>query len=412
MALKNIKVPKKKPRAAARRQSGLAEPVWDGAESWDGKKYHTFRRGAMDNYYFNFKPADLMPSVFHWMKENGYSNDDIKCAKASPFMPVQGAIIARCLTRGMPDYHEKHNEYWISLPGTSGVVKPASKSLREYISVAIERGRPIIEAKQAQQEKEQARQAYKPTIQQVMREASVHIASEVDEFVDNFDYSAQQLKTFDPLRLLRKAQCKPNHARIIRKFYEGELSEAQELNTKVGKRDMDEMREQLEEGYAHLDTKQRKNMLEMFNSIVNACDILIAEAKTTRKPRKAKVKSLDQQVAKMKFKVSDSDYGIASEPATKLIGAVMALVFNCKTRKVGLYIATDPDGFGVKGTSLTNYEETTSIQKTLRKPLEVLPQIRKTTKAKTLKMFEGLKTTETKLNGRFNSEIVILNVFK
>ena len=36
-----------------------------------------------------------------------------------------------------------------------------------------------------------------------------------------------------------------------------------ELNTKVGKRDMDDMREQLEEGYS-LDAKQKKAWLEVY----------------------------------------------------------------------------------------------------------------------------------------------------
>lgn len=412
MALKNIKVPKKKPRAAARRRSGLAEPIWDGALTWSGEKYHRFRQGAFDNYYFNFKPADLTPSVFHWMKENGYTDSDIKCAKASPHIPVQAGIIARCLNNGMPDLHPEQKIYWESLAGTGGELKPVSDALKKHVSTAIERGRPIIEAKIAEQKREAAAQLYKPTIQQVMQQAAVHIVSEVDEFADNFDYDPKALKEFEPVSMLRKAECKPNHARIIRKFYEGELAEIQELNTKVGKRDMDEMREQLEEGYAHLDTKQRKAYLDMLLKIVNACDIIIAEAKTTRKPRKVKAKSPEQLTSKMKFKISDSDYGIASQPPSALIGAVMALVFNCKTRKLGVYVANDPDGFGVKGTTLTNFEETTSIQKTVRKPQEILPQIKKTSKPRTLKLFDGIKTTDTKMNGRFNDETVILNVFK
>ena len=47
------------------------------------------------------------------------------------------------------------------------------------------------------------------------------------------------------------------------------------------------MREQLEEGYAH-GTKQKKAWLEIYFEIVDACDIIIAESKATRKP-KAKV---------------------------------------------------------------------------------------------------------------------------
>lgn len=411
MALKDIKVPKKKARAAVNRRTGHAEPVWDGALDWTGEKFHRFRQGAFDNYYHNFKPADLMPSVWQWMKDNDFTAEEIRCAKASPFMSAQAGIIAKCLVNGMPDLHPEHAIYWESLGGTSGKVRPASESLKKHVLDAIERGRPVVLEKKAQEARENAK-TYKPTIQQVMHETAVSIAGEVDEFMDNFDYDAKKLKEFEPDRLLRKAECKPNHARIIRKFYEGELEEIRELNQKVAKADRDEMREQLEEGYAHLDTKQRKAYLDALVKIVDACDIIIAEAKTTRSPRKVKARSPEQIVSKLKFKTSDSVYGVASVPPAGVVGAVAALVFNCKTRKLGLYVAQDADGFGVKGTSLTNFDETQSLNKTVRKPEEVLPKIKKTTKPRTIKLFSEIKTTETKLNGRFNEETIILNVFK
>ena len=52
-------------------------------------------------------------------------------------------------------------------------------------------------------------------------------------------------------------------------------------------------------------------------------------------------------------------------------------MFNIKTRKIGKYVATNIDpkgmqrqgsGLSVKGTSIIGYNETESIQKTLRKP--------------------------------------------
>lgn len=411
MALKNIKVPKKKARAAVHKRTGHAEPVWEGALEWTGEKFHRFRQGAFDNYYHNFKPADLMPSVWQWMKDNDFTAEDIKCAKSAPFMSAQAGIIARCLVNGMPDLHPEHAKYWESLPGTSGAVKPASDAVRKHVLDAIERGRPVLSEKNAQEAIDRAK-LYKPTIQQVMHETAVNISSEIDEFMDNFDYDTQKLKEFEPDRMLRKRECKPNHARIIRKFYEGELEEIRELNTKVSKADQDEMRIQLEEGYAHLNTKQRKAYLDALIKIVDACDIIIAEAKTTRKPRKVKARSPEQVVSKLKFKTSDSVYGIASVPPAGIVGAVAALVFNCKTRKLGLYVAQDPDGFGVKGTTLTNFDEIQSLNKTVRKPDEVLPKIKKTSKPRTIKLFGELKTTETKLNGRFNEETIILNVFK
>jgi hypothetical protein len=161
-------------------------------------------------------------------------------------------------------------------------------------------------------------------------------------------------------------------------------------------------------------------MLELYRKIVDACDITILESKSQRKPRKIKAKSADDLVKKLQLKTSDSSYGIASVPATGLIGCNIAMVFNTKTRKLGLYYASNVDpkglqregsGLTVKGTTIQGFDPEKSIQKTVRKPAELLPQIKKTTRSKTVKLFDTLKTTETKLNGRMNKDIILLGTF-
>ena len=125
-------------------------------------------------------------------------------------------------------------------------------------------------------------------------------------------------------------------------------------------------------------------------------------------------------VKKLQYKMSDTDYGIASVPPSSLIGANIAVVYNTKNRKLGIYYASNVDpkglmregsGFGVKGTTITGYDEEKSVQKTLRKPKETLGIVKKTTRAKTVKTFQELTTTDTKLNGRFNKETILLAVF-
>ena len=57
-----------------------------------------------------------------------------------------------------------------------------------------------------------------------------------------------------------------------------------------------------------------------------------------------------------------------------LIGATAAVVYQIKFRKIGVLIADDSTGFKVKGTTLTNVNETKSTRKTLRKPIEQLKE--------------------------------------
>jgi hypothetical protein len=68
-------------------------------------------------------------------------------------------------------------------------------------------------------------------------------------------------------------------------------------------------------------------------------------------------------------------------------------------------------GLNVKGTTIKGFDEGKSLQRTVRKPAEFLPQIKKATRAKTEKLFQSLKTTETKLNGRVNGEIILIAAF-
>ena len=421
MALK--KIPRKSRKQRVNRKTGFVDQDWTGWESWDGKKFHTLKRHAIDQYYTNTKPADMHVHTHTWMLQNGYDKNDVRCYKAAPFVSCYLAIYAKLLLNGMPDFNPKEDEYWVSLAGTTGNIFPVSEYMKTKIDEHIEHGKTLVEEKEAKDKAEKARlgNLYKPTIQEVMKETAFAMTQDIEEVVDEWITNPDPaiVKNFDPVKSFRRVGTKANHARIIKTFYEGVYDEMVMLNnmpTASQLKRMDEheadMWSQLAEGYEHYDNNQKKAALLLYKKIMDACDIVIAESKSQRKPRKVKEKSAADKVKKLQYKVSDSDYGIASEPPEKIIGAVACIVFNCKNRKLGIYISTDSDGFAVKGTSLVNYDEANSLQKTLRKPQEQLSTFKKTTKVRATKQFDLLKTTETKLNGRFNKETVILAVYK
>ena len=122
----------------------------------------------------------------------------------------------------------------------------------------------------------------------------------------------------------------------------------------------------------------------------------------------------------MKYQVSDGTLGIASISPTDVVYANELWVYNTKTRKVGVYHARnkDPRGLGrpgagllVKGTTIQDFDEETSVQKTLRKPAEQINNWTGNAKTKFAKTFEEVKTTSTKLNGRMNDTTIILKAF-
>lgn len=413
------------------RKGLLQDPSWEGAEKWSGEKFNKARHAARHYYNSNYALSDLTDYVYEWMgKQEQYTRHDIRAAKLAKSNNVgsTAGIYARMLSMGMPDVHPAFNKYWVSLDGTGDQEpRPTSEFIIKKIEAAIEEGKQIL-AETKEKESEKAN-VYVPSIQERMRDTCGNMVEEIEEFLDSqvTDLDEKAVQEFNPLAILRGKQAKPGHARIIRNWYAGELQEFNELvnlPTAAQLKKMDDRQQdmvaQLKEGYAHLSVKQRKLWQTVLQKISDACDILEKEAKTQRAPRKVKAKSPEDLVKKLKFKSSDATYGIASVPPANLIGANIALVFNTKNRKLGLYYASNVDpkglarvgtGFTVNGTTLQGFDPERSVQRTVRKPSEILPQIKKTTRAKTEKLFATIKTTETKLNGRFNEDTVLLAVF-
>jgi hypothetical protein len=103
---------------------------------------------------------------------------------------------------------------------------------------------------------------------------------------------------------------------------------------------------------------------------------------------------------------------VSIDPKT-IIGAQELWVFNTRTRKIGKYVSTN--GFssgdlGVKGTSITGFDEKKSIQKTVRKPDVTLKEFQKAGKVALRKFLEDIKATDIKLTGRINKDIILLKV--
>ena len=422
---------RKKPRASVYRtpKSKLKEPSWEGWEEWSGEKFHRASVAAGSWYYEYFKVTELQEHIWPWMLANEYVKEDIRKAKAgSVHLSAVVGYNCRQLALGKPDYNPKEAEYWESLPGTSGEQKPTSEFLHKQIKIAIADGTDkVIEAENKKKEEERILAIKKqPSIQDRLRHASLEMTLPIEEFLDSWyaEYDKKILEEFDPSKLFRRLGVKQAHARIIRNYYLPGLQEMEDLNSPPTKAQLDKMdekerdlAEQLQEGYEHLDNKQKKLVLQCFRKIVDACDILEAEGKANRKTRKIKLKSPEDIVKKLKFKQSDTTHGLASVEPNNIPYARILVVFNTKNRKLGVYYAKNVDplnarrpgtGLSVKGTTIIGYDETKSIQMTLRKPSEFLPEIKKATRHKFEKQFETLKTTQTKLNGRINNETILL----
>jgi len=231
------------------------------------------------------------------------------------------------------------------------------------------------------------------------------MTEEIEAAIEAFQTDPE---TFDPkafkvLNLLKAKQAKAAHARIIRDFYARDLTELLELAS--GKAD-----EQLKEGYSHRSKKQIKSFIAFLQEIESACNMLMQEAKVNKKPRAKKAVDKDKIIAKLKYKKSDEPLKLVSINPADIIGAQELWIFNSKTRKLGKYVAAEFQELGIKGTTITGFSETKSVQKTLRKPAEQIKAFKEAGKVVLRKFLEDINAVDTKMNGRINEEIMLLKV--
>lgn len=417
-------------RGAPRLRKGakLTEPSWEGYEKLSGAEFHRKRQGSHAWYYENYKSSDLLPAVWTWMQNNGYSKEDIKKAKAADdsVISTTAAIVCKMLNNGMPDIYKPAAEYWDSLPGTTGELKPVTDFVKKRITEALSAGTIAKEEEKKKEEEQKKIEKYVPSIQDRIREATYVMSEFIEQAHDDFiSGKIQDFKDIKVATRLRQLDCKQPHARMIKQFYDDIIAEYNEVLNPPNTKNMTEQEKdyvaQLKEGYASFTKPQIKKMLQFYIQVQGACDAIIAESKANRKPRKIAKKSPEQVVSKIKYKVSDDKFAISSIPAAKLVGANCLVVFNTKTRKLGIYYTSveDPLGSGrdgaglwVKGTTLQRFNDDTSVACTLRKPMDQLQEIKSlNTRKKFENWFAKLTTTPVKMNGRINPETVLIAAY-
>jgi len=368
-------------------------PVWDNVEQMDAEQFQRHWHSAMSYYRLEFSGKDLKPAVIKWMTTVGCSKEDIaayKKTKDGRTNVTMGAI-ASCLLRGMPAVRADFNQG-----------RDTAAWLRNEIVNTIEAGKNDIDEDTVVETKPLVVQ---PSIQDRVRETAYKMTEELEDALDGFQTDPENFdpKAFKVLNLLKGKEVKAAHARVIKTLYSRDLAELEELAS--GKAD-----EQLKEGYSHRTKKQIRNLIAFYQEIMSACDMLAQEAKVNRKPRKTKVVPKDKLVAKLKYMKSNEPLKLVSINPADIIGSKELWIFNTKTRKLGKYIASEFNDLGVKGTTITGFDEFKSVQKTVRKPEDKLKEFKAAGKVQLRKFLDDINATDTKMNGRINEDTVLLKV--
>ena len=168
---------------------------------------------------------------------------------------------------------------------------------------------------------------------------------------------------------------------------------------------------ELLEGYGWSKSKA-KLMAKLVASMIEDLEKYSSFRKANRKPRAKKSRPAASQIKTLKYKSKDEELNIQSVSPLEIVGASQVWLYNTKTKKLSVYKTESSTGIQVKGTTLQNYEPELSSTKTLRKPVETLAALSKAGKVQLRKFIDELSTKPQEVNGRVNTDMLIIRTVK
>lgn len=254
--------------------------------------------------------------------------------------------------------------------------------------------------KAKEEPKQDSAETPKVSIQDRMRERMHDILGEIEGLIDDYMYKNEEFSLYE----WQQANNIPAAyaTSIISKFSPvlDELLEAYE-----GKD------EQLKEGYRHLKKADLKKIITFYNTLIEDAERYSSNTKKVRTARKPRTVSVEKKIKNLKFQKEDATLKIVSVSPEKVIGAMELWTYNTKYKVFTRLVAIDRGGLQVKGTSITNYDENSSISRSVgrKEPTEFLKRVLEGGKLVLRKVLDELKT-EKPLAYRINENTILLRV--
>lgn len=337
-----------------------------------------------NHFNYEFSHKDNKKIVLKWMQQSGeYTKEQISNVTLGPDWMLSSTCgqIARAWDSGwLLDANQlKHmknglDAYFVKYNSSKTPVKEESKTGKEVPQLTIQD----------------------------------RIKIKINEHVGYFEELQDELRDktkLDPkaFAYLKKENVPQNMLKGIAEPFIERLAEWQEAKAGTD--------EDLKEGYSHWQAKDYKKYFAFVEAILADIDAYAKTKKAVKVARVKKAPNKQKIVSKVKYAKDNTTYKIASVDPVAIIGATELYVFNVKTRKLGKYVADSHVGvLGVKGTTIVGYDTSLSTQKTLRKPERQLPDFMGSNKAGKRKFLQGIKSVEIALNGRINSDTILLHV--
>ena len=255
----------------------------------------------------------------------------------------------------------------------------------------------------------------KPSVRDRMRVRTMHIVGDLDDEFEKVWARDEDPKTFKAYNYFLANDVPGAFMKMVKPEIDKYIDEQQKGLDYRDIKPKDRTAEQQDyvEGFESYSKSQMKQHIAWWQRVYKDCETWETNKKKQRKPRKWKPPSKEKMAAKVKYKPEFSDLKLVSEPPINLIGCSAVVVYNTKNRKLGIYEATHKHhGLTLKGTTLLNYDIDGALQKTVRKPQEVMEKLNTGGLQAIKNTFNTLSTTETKLNGRLNKDTVLVRIFQ
>jgi hypothetical protein len=368
-----------------------SEPVWDTerALKMDEAEFDHQMRVSLRYYNYFYSSKDLKKYLVEWLKQTAGVAHKLDAATITRFAkstdgytPLTAPALIKAHTRGMP-LREREIKYIV------GVVNRALElddQDDKVVEVVADKTKPVVKV---------------PTIQDRMNEIMKTHILHFEELED----SLYEGNTVDPKAYEYLSGKSVPQAMLgkIQAVFERRYAEITEAKTTKD--------EDLKDAYAYMKAADYKRYDAFYTKLFEGIAQYGQVKKATKKAAVRKPPQKEKLVAKLKYMKNDTTSKLVSVNPVDIIGAQELWVYNTKTRKLGKYVAEEMGGaLGVKGTAITGFNESKSVQKTLRKPELQLKDFLSAGKIELRKFMDNIKATDIKLNGRINVDTILLKV--
>ena len=175
------------------------------------------------------------------------------------------------------------------------------------------------------------------------------------------------------------------------------------------KGELSEWDKQLVEGYSHLKLSLVKKLVEFYAQLQTG----LLETKQSKKIvriRRKKPTDKNKVVRRLKYLKEFTELNLKSVDPVNIIGASEVWVYDTARKKIGVYASEYEGTLSVKGTSIDNYSDAKSYEKTMRKPEVQLPEFMAARKNGLHKFVDAIKGKKLAARKRLQPSMVIVRV--